>query len=290
MSVLLVDIGNTRVKWATLMQGRVGRMKAAAHKGWDGERIARHVIGAGLKTAMGAAVVAKARGAASAAVAAKASRSRSRSGGANQIERIVVVSVAGARVDRAFAAAVRDRLGIAPEFFRSERRAGGVTTMYSEPWRLGADRLAGAIGAFYLSKRRPVCVVSIGTTMTLDFVDANGRHRGGAIAPAPALMVDSLLWGTHGIRRRARGGRGSRGLFARSTRSAIAEGARYAVAAVADRAVLEARAVTGRSPVLLLTGGAAPDIAPLIRSRHRYVPDLVLQGLAVIASSRPQRA
>jgi type III pantothenate kinase len=252
MSILLVDIGNTRVKWATLARGRVGRMKAAAYKGWDGERIARHV-----------------------------------SAGSKSSERIVVVSVAGARVDRAFAAEIRRRFGIAPEFFRSERRAGGVTTMYSEPWRLGADRLAGAIGAFHLSRHRPVCVVSVGTTMTLDFVDADGRHRGGAIAPAPALMVDSLLWGTHGIRRRARGGRGSRGLFARSTRSAIAEGARYAVAAIADRAVLEARAIAGRTPLLLLTGGAAPDVARLIRTRHTYVPDLVLQGLAVIASARP---
>jgi type III pantothenate kinase len=254
MSILLVDIGNTRVKWAMLTRGRVGRMKAAAHKGWGGERIARRV------------------------------------GAGKPFERIVVVSVAGARIDRAFTAEARRRFGIVPEFFRSARRAGGVTTMYSEPWRLGADRLAGAIGAFHLSKHRPVCVVSVGTTMTLDFVDASGRHRGGAIVPAPALMVDSLLWGTHGIRRRAVGGRGSRGFFARSTRSAIAEGARHAAAAVADRAALEARALAGRSPLVLGTGGAAPEIAPLIRAPHRYVPDLVLQGLAVIASARPTGA
>ncbi len=207
-----------------------------------------------------------------------------------RFERVVIVSVAGAHIDRGFAEEVRRRLDLSPEFFRSERRVGGVRTMYSEPWRLGADRLAGAIGAYHLSKHRPVCVVSVGTTMTLDFVDADGRHRGGAIAPAPVLMVDSLLWGTHGIRRRARGGRGSRGLFARSTRSAIAEGARYAAAAIADRAVFEARALAGRTPLLLLTGGAAPDIARLIRTRHRYVPDLVLQGLAVIAVTRPLRA
>lgn len=251
MSILLVDIGNTRVKWASVVRGRVGRMKATAHKGWGGERIARHVVGG------------------------------------SALERIVVVSVAGARIDRAFAAEARRRFGIVPEFFRSVRRAGGVTTMYAEPWRLGADRLVGAIGAFHLSKHRPVCVVSVGTTMTLDFVDASGRHRGGAIVPAPGLMIDSLLWGTHGIRRRARGGGRSRGLFARSTRSAIGEGARYAAAAVADRAVLEARSLVGRSPLVLLTGGAAPEIARLIRTRHRYVPDLVLQGLAVIASTRP---
>jgi pantothenate kinase type III len=59
---------------------------------------------------------------------------------------------------------------------------------------------------------------------------------------------------------------------------------------VVDRAVLEARELAGATPLVLLTGGAAPEIARLIRTRHRYVPDLVLQGLAVIASARPGRA
>jgi type III pantothenate kinase len=261
LSTLLVDIGNTRVKWARLAGGRVGRQQAAAHEGWRGQEIARHVIG-------------KATG-------AKSKRS---------VDRVVVVSVAGAHIDRGFASEVQRRLGVAPEFFLSKRRASGVTTLYAEPWRLGADRLAAVIGAFHLSKQRPVCVVSVGTAMTLDLVDARGRHRGGAIVPAPSLMVDSLLTETHGIRRRARGGTGSIGLFARSTRAAIGQGARYAAAAIADRAVSEAREVLGRSPMVLLTGGAAPVIRPLIKSKHRHVPDLVLQGLAVIASGRPERS
>jgi len=253
-NTLLVDIGNTRVKWARLSRGRLGRQQAAAHEGWSGERIARHIVG-------------------------KPSHLASK-----RIERIVVVSVAGARIDRGFASEARRQLGIAPEFFASQRRAAGVTTLYAEPWRLGADRLVAAIGAFHLSKHRPVCVISAGTAMTLDLVDSRGRHRGGAIVPAPSLMVGSLLSQTHGIRRRARGGTSGSSLFARSTRAAIEQGARFAAAAVADRAVVEARSVLGRTPLVLLTGGAASVIQKLMRSRHKHVPDLVLQGLAVIAT------
>jgi type III pantothenate kinase len=271
---LLVDIGNTRVKWAVLARGRLGRQQAAAHEGWGGERIARHVIANGSRATQRR----PAR-----ELPGRVGRGRA----SNEIDRLVVVSVAGTPIDRAFTAEVKRRLGIAPEFFRSARRAGGVTTLYAEPWRLGADRLAGVIGAFDLSKHRPVCVVSVGTTMTLELVDARGRHRGGAIVPAPALMVASLLAGTAGIQRRARGGAGGSGLYARSTRVAIGEGTRYAAAAVADRAVAEARAVLGHAPQVLLTGGAAPFIRKLIRTPHRYVPDLVLRGLAVIASARP---
>lgn len=248
MNALLVDIGNTRVKWAHLRGDRIGRLHASAHARWSRADFVREVF-------------ARARG----------------------VERIVVVSVAGERVNRLFSAAARRTLGITPEFFVSQRRVAGVTTQYAEPWRLGADRLAGAIGAHRLARGRAVCVIGIGTALTLDLVDARGHHRGGAIVPAPGLMKHSLLANTDGIRRRAQGGAASRQFFARSTRAAIEQGARYAAAAVIERAVEEARQLLGRTPLVLLTGGGAPDLQRLIHIRHQFVPDLVLQGLAVFA-------
>src|SRR5262245_27637575 len=143
-----------------------------------------------------------------------------------------------------------------------------------------------------MAGRRPVCIIAVGTALTLDLVDSRGRHRGGAIVPAPALMKASLLTQTNGIRRRARGGASRGGLFARSTRAAIEQGSRYAAAAVIDRAVGEARKLLGRPPLVLLTGGGAPALRPLVRTAHIFVPDLVLSGLAALASSSrklPQR-
>jgi type III pantothenate kinase len=249
-STLLVDIGNTRVKWARLVGGKLGRQHAAAHAGWTSKDFARALFR-----------------------------------GLGALERILVVSVAGPRVDRLVSAAAKARTGIEPEFFTSTRSAGGVTTQYSEPWRLGADRLVGAIGAHRLARGRAVCVIGVGTALTLDLVDASGRHRGGAIVPAPGLMKHSLLTKTNGIRRRAQGGSPAGRFFARSTRAAIEQGSRYAAAAVIDRAVAEARKAIGGTPLVLLTGGGAPALRPLINSRHRFVPDLVLQGLAVLATN-----
>jgi type III pantothenate kinase len=255
LTTLLVDIGNTRVKWARLSSGQLGRQHAAEHARWTRADFAREVFGA------------------------------ARTGRAPRgIERIIVVSVAGARVDRLFTAAARQHTGISPEFFVSKRRMAGVTTQYVEPWRLGADRLAGAIGAHRLARRRAVCVIGIGTALTLDLVDARGRHRGGAIVPAPSLMKDSLLKKTNGIRRRARGGSPAGHFFARSTSAAIEQGSRYAAAAVIDRSVDEARRLLGSVPLVLLTGGGAPALRPLIHARHEFIPDLVLQGLAAFAA------
>jgi type III pantothenate kinase len=251
VSVLLVDIGNSRIKWAHCERGKLGRRHAAEHAGWGAADFLRRLFNAGVPA-----------------------------------RRMLVSSVAGPRVDRALAAAAR-RAGVESEFVKVPRRAGGVTVGYLEPWRLGVDRFVAAVGAHHLFRGIAVCVVGVGTAMTLDLVDADGCHRGGVIIPAPALMVETLLSQTHGIRRRARGGsRGGAGLFGRSTRAGIVQGSRYAAAGLIDRAVEEAEGLIGRKPLVVLTGGESPAVRPLLRSAGVGVPDLVLRGLAVLAHAR----
>lgn len=253
MTVLIVDVGNSRIKWAQLEGEHLSRGRAAVHAKWALADYAR-LFGPARKT-----------------------------------ERVVVASVAGARVNRALATAAR-RAGATVHFLSTPRRAGGITVGYVEPWRLGVDRFAAAVGAHDLFRSVPVCVVGVGTAMTIDLVGADGRHRGGVIVPAPDLMVATLLEQTHGIRRRARGGAlGGVGLFARSTRDAIERGALYAAAALIDRAVQEASVRVAREPLVVLTGGGAPAVRALLRSSAVGVPDLVLRGLAVLSQERSWR-
>lgn len=268
MSALLVDIGNTRVKWARWERGRLGRQHAVGHADWNAKLLA--------------------------AVAER------------PVDKIVVVSVASTKLNQLVFRALRSVFGVEPTVVRSARRLGGVVTRYREPWRLGTDRLIAAIGGHHLAPGRAVCVADIGTAMTIDLVDAHGVHLGGAIVPGPRLMIESLLKDTSGIQRRAgtrRAGTrsalfallpdvgratanprpGTGRLFARDTRAAIEQGSRHATAAVIDRAVAEARLALGVLPVVLLTGGAAGEVRQLVRARHRLVPDLVLRGLAQLA-------
>ncbi|MGH8294393.1 MAG: type III pantothenate kinase [Steroidobacteraceae bacterium] len=247
MTVLLVDIGNSRVKWAWLTGERPGRAVAAEYSGWRAADFARRLIG----------------------------RRRN-------VERILVASVAADEVTDALAAGARLAGTPAPERITTRRSACGVTVGYIDPWRLGVDRMLAMIAAHRRFGRQPVCTVGVGTAMTLDLLGADGRHWGGAIIPAPPLMAASLLDGTIGIRGRARGGATGRGraLFGRSTRAAVEQGARYAAAAAVDRAVHEAAELVGRKPRLVLTGGGALDLRPLIRSASVLVPDLVLEGMA----------
>jgi type III pantothenate kinase len=252
--VLLVDIGNTRIKWARLDGGRLGRCHAAAHLSWRATDYARRLLA-----------------------------------GRSPPQRMLVSSVAGERVNRTLAAAAR-RAGVRARFVTVPRRAGGVTVGYAEPWRLGVDRFVAAVGAHQLFRGVAMCVVGVGTAMTIDLVSARGRHLGGVIIPAPELMVETLLDHTHGIRRRARGGGSAgAGLFSRSTRAGVVAGSRFAAAALIDRAVEEAQSLVGRAPLVVLTGGEAPAVRPLIRGRWVGVPNLVLRGLAVLAQTHPRR-
>ena len=248
MAALLVDVGNTRIKWARFDGARIRRCRAALHALWSSADYSRRLLGS-------------ARG----------------------LDQVVIASVAGPGVNRALAAAAR-RAHLAVRFVTVPRRGAGVTVGYVEPWRWGVDRFVAAVGVHQLFRGVPVCVVGVGTAMTIDLVGADGRHRGGVIIPAPALMVDTLLSRTHGIRRRAQGGAAGRGrLFGRSTRAAIVQGSRYAAAATIDRAVEEAQLLLGRRPLVVMTGGQAAAVRPLVHASCVAIPDLVLRGLAALA-------
>lgn len=245
MSVLLIDIGNTRIKWARAGAAGPGPARAAVHARWTQAHYTR-LLGRG-------------------------------------VTGVLVASVAAPRVNQALARAAAVA-GIKIEFVHVPPKGGGVRIGYTEPWRLGVDRYVGMVGAHQLFPGVALCVVGVGTAMTLDLVGARGRHWGGAIIPAPALMVHTLLASTSGIRRRAQGGLAKdTGLFARSTRAGIAQGARFAAAALIDRAVEEAKIPLGARALVVITGGEAPAVRPLLRSHCVGVADLTLRGLWVLA-------
>jgi type III pantothenate kinase len=253
MAALLIDVGNTRIKWARFTDGRLGAARAAAHATWTVADYARRLTGT-----------------------------------ARDVTSILVSSVAGPAVERALRQAAR-RARVPIRFVAVPARGGGIRVAYPEPWRLGVDRFVGMVGAHALFRGVPLCVAGVGTALTVDLITREGRHVGGAIIPAPSLMVETLLSRTYGIRRRARGAaKSSAGLFARATREAIAQGARYAAAALIDRAVAEAASRLGRLPLVVLTGGGAAPVRALLVTHCVGVPDLVLRGLSVLQNAAPR--
>ncbi len=250
--LLLIDAGNTRVKWAVLGERGLGPLHADSHAGWDANEFRTRVLSA-----------------------------------AGKVDRVLVANVGGERLTALIKEAVFNSWGLAPEFVQSTARAGGIQNAYVDPQKLGVDRWAAMIGAFAL-EARAVCVVGVGTAMTVDGVDASGVHLGGLIVPGPDLMISSLMHNTSDIAVRSRDGRLGDGLFADNTLGAVHQGAVHALAGLVDKAMAVMTTRFGEAPALLMTGGAADRIEPHVATPVQQVPDLVLRGLVVLAgSARP---
>jgi type III pantothenate kinase len=244
-----IDCGNTRLKWAEFVQGRIVARGSAVLQG-DADPFAE--LAAALHP---------------------------------EIRRVLVASVAADDVSARLQATVTERLGRAAEFVAVRPHAGGVECAYREPERLGVDRWLAMIAG----RRRvvgPFAVVSAGTAVTFDAVSRNGQHLGGLIFPGERLMLEALAANTGriGVVEPVREPVGDNALLGRSTEEAVSRGVRMALAAAVDRAVDDVARSQGSLPALLVTGGDGEALAAWLESEATFRADLVLEGLAAIAA------
>ena len=241
--ILLLDIGNTRIKWARLEAGSMGRMDGRVH------------VDEQLQQALFAAFEGPAP------------------------QRVVACNVAGPLVGKALSEFCTERYSLNPEFLISSPERCGVKNGYTDPVRLGADRWAGVIGA-YTKFGGPVCVVDAGTAITVDAVDAEGNHKGGLIAPGPQTMRRALADATAGL---ANLGEGELALFAKDTRSAIWSGGWHTAAGLLERVHALVGRELGPNTSFVLSGGDGSRLSQLLPGKFIACPELVLLGLAKVA-------
>ena len=249
--ILVVDIGNTRVKWA-----------CAAGRGLTGpgEAVHERIPGAALESLAEAAL--------------------------GRPDRVVAVNVAGEGFVAAFTDVVKRRWGLAPEFVNAERRGHGVRCAYADPSRMGSDRWVALIAGFRLAAGA-ACVIDAGTAVTLDAVDSRGRHLGGLILAGPRVIATALDRQTSGIGETGGHSRPARGaaVLGTSTDEAVARGAMLGLAGALDRAVSAVAGDLGEQPPVYLTGGDAERLAPWLETGCEHRPHLVLEGLGSIAGA-----
>jgi len=248
--ILLLDIGNTRLKWGWLADGAPSAQGAIQH---------RDRAGAGWLAEMPVAEAPP--------------------------ERILAANVAGPGIAHAIGEWALASCGRRAEFPLATRAAGGVTNAYAHPEALGIDRWLGMIGAWQRAHAPLACIVA-GTAVTIDTVDGRGRHLGGWILPGQSMMAEALRHGTADI---ARGAAleppATAGDFGINTAGAIEAGGWQMLAAGAARAVHVLARTCQCSPAVFIGGGDAREIASRLEMPATIAADLVLEGLAVLARS-----
>jgi type III pantothenate kinase len=158
---------------------------------------------------------------------------------------------------------------------------GGLQLAYATPQRLGIDRWL-MMQALWMQYRRAFVVVSAGTALTFDAVDANGKHLGGVIAPGLITMQAAVLGAT---RFEAAGPSPNyiAGLGA-DTESCVRQGALHACAGLVDR--LASRHAPAET-LAVISGGDAQVLASHLERKWHHRADLVLEGLLALGAQSP---
>jgi len=252
LKALLLDIGNSRIKWGVLDDGSIHRTGHIAH-----DRIQDQGL---------------------AALTSKLPR---------RVDTVLASNVAGTSFATRLSGVIGMHCHTNVRFARSEKEACGVTNSYRQPRRLGVDRWVAMIGAW--AEVGSAClVVDAGTAVTIDALDTNGEHLGGQIIPGVSLMAGSLAARTSdipNIQRRAAGQHSGTHMFASTTAGAVGQGALNAVTGAVERAARAVRRDYGDATIIL-TGGDVSRILKSLDDEAIHRPHLVLEGLAQLLERR----
>lgn len=245
MKDLLLDVGNTRLKWGVAEDGEIRR---TGHLAQDKIRD----VGLSVLT----------------------TRLPSR------VDRVMVSNVAGPTIATRLTGLIGAHCKRDAHFASTGRTTLGLTNAYAQPRRMGVDRWLAMLAAW--RELQSAClVVDAGTAVTLDAIDGDGQHLGGQILPGVGLMADTLARGTSDIpktRQRRAEAFDALGMFTRNTGDAVAAGALNAVTGAIERAIRTLRS-NAYDATVVLTGGDASRILHALDNSALHRPNLVLQGL-----------
>jgi type III pantothenate kinase len=241
---LLIDVGNTRIKWAYDTGAELVAPGELVHRG---------------NSAAVTQFVAQLVGEPTA---------------------IYALNVAGPDLERSLQEALAGRFEQALQMVRTSAACGSVSNAYTSIEQLGVDRWAALVGAWFNCGRAAV-VADVGTALTIDLVAADGAHRGGIIVPGLDLMRAALDSDTSDIGELVSQSKGpvpGTDWYGRDTLSAVQRGAVFSARAVIEQAVVEFSAVEAE-PRVFLTGGDAALLQPMLSMPVDHRPNLVLEGL-----------
>jgi type III pantothenate kinase len=246
MTCLLIDIGNSRIKYAFARSNTLS------------ESVLLTIDGS-LETQLLASLRAQSRP-----------------------EAITVGNVAAPNVLDRVTSVTRDLGWPSPLSLRVQWQTSSLRVGYEDPDQLGVDRWLGMLGARSLNAVEPLVVIDAGTAITLDAIDANGQHLGGGIAPGLNAMRTAL---PSSIRPALDAVPPSVSPFpATNTRDAIDSATLLGLADLVTGLLRRLKASLSAEPTVFMTGGDAPKLAPFLVQEIRYEPALVMYGL--LAASR----
>jgi type III pantothenate kinase len=244
-SILLVDVGNTRLKWMCVNVGRDTPVHSELHLDCD------------IPSLLDQCWV-----------------------DMDPPVQMVIANVAGEGIKDYINNWVKQHWGLAANFLSSPAEAFGVVNGYRQPGQLGIDRWLTLVAARH-NYPEAVCIVDAGTALTIDVIDQQGFHKGGLILPGQTLMRESLSLRTKipGITKTD-----TTPLLADNTSTAVLSACLQASVALIERVIRIWQQEHDQALRLILTGSDAVALEQLLETACEIQPDLVMQGLKLMAT------
>jgi type III pantothenate kinase len=252
---LLIDIGNTRLKWGCEKSGRIEQTGFL-----DSVRLSRSALDKSMSS------IAKPKSA-------------------------WVSSVGSPSSHKVLVEWLLQRYQLNAQVVKVRQPVTGFSNAYADLDSLGVDRWVAAIGARECAEVKEgaresaqvkdIIIVDVGTAITIDCLTADNIFQGGVIYPGYRLMHDSLVGGTSGIKSEFFE---TDQIVGKTTSECVNSGIAHGVAGAVERIVFEMQVSIGAETQILLTGGGAQALLGKARLDVRYEPNLVLHGLIKIAA------
>lgn len=250
---LVVDIGNTFIKWALV----------AAQRG-DGTSLPEVTPGEAVASQVGAD-----------ALIERVARE-------GRPDRVIYASVSSVETSRELEAGARRVWDAKVQRVETAAYAHGLVNKYLNPTQMGVDRWVAAVAAHRLMPNQDVTVVDCGTAITIDTVTGNGQLLGGLILPGAALARRALLDRTERIDESVDASIKGLAPFGVSTAQCVHQGSRFAAVGAVLLALEHIEQHLGRKPQVVICGGGADMIAQHLEPATMMEPHLVLRGLAML--------
>lgn len=248
--LLVVDIGNTRTKWALVdAEGKFSEVESC--------------FNADIATS-------------------------SLPQDAAQARKVVIANVATEAVAHHITQ-VLQALNLEFHFVTASMQACGVINGYQKPYTLGADRWAALIAAWHIQQQATI-VVNAGTAITIDALIADntndstgekGLFLGGTIMPGLRLMHESLSHNAALLNMPS----GAMSAFPNNTQDAMQTGCINAASGAVLIMHQQLETHCGAVPKVVISGGDANKIAEALKPNLKQViiaKNLVLQGLVLL--------
>jgi len=244
--ILLIDAGNTRIKWALYENNKITFGGAKDHRCLDLSE---------LYTAMWSQL--------------------------EKPEKILCSNVAGKKMASSLREWFHMRWDLSVEFIRSGAVNNNLTNAYKAPATLGVDRWLNLL-AVGKASQKAFCVIDCGSFVTIDVVASSGQHQGGYITTGMDMMYAALANFTDKRLYVNENESASDLKLGQSTRDCIVNGASRMLVSFMNTVMQDANDTFGEMD-FVITGGNADIFLPFLNHPCHHRPALIFEGLALYA-------